>query len=76
MGGAQAIREAFGSVQGAFRVIRAVVDEAQWDDVQQQRTEDLLIYLALSRFSRRPRLTELPAPLQLDMRAFFTKRLA
>jgi DNA phosphorothioation-associated putative methyltransferase len=72
LGGAQAIHEAFGSVQRAFRVVRAVVDEAQWEDVQQQRTEDLLIYLALSRFSRRPRLTELPASLQFDMRAFFT----
>lgn len=72
LGGAQAICEAFGSIQRAFRVIRTVVDEAQWEDVQQQRTEDLLIYLALSRFSRRPRLTELPATLQFDMRAFFT----
>ncbi|HEX5747162.1 MAG TPA: DNA phosphorothioation-associated putative methyltransferase [Archangium sp.] len=72
LSGAQAICEAFGSIQRAFRVVRAVVDEAQWEDVQQQRTEDLLIYLALSRFSRRPRLTELSAPLQLDMRAFFT----
>ncbi len=72
LGGAPAIREAFGSIQRAFRVIRAAVDEAQWEDVQQQRTEDLLIYLALSRFSQRPRLTELSASLQLDMRAFFT----
>ncbi|WNG43782.1 DNA phosphorothioation-associated putative methyltransferase [Archangium minus] len=72
LGGAQAICEAFGSIQRAFRVVQAVVDEAQWEDVQQQRTEDLLIYLALSRFSQRPRLTELSASLQLDMRAFFT----
>jgi DNA phosphorothioation-associated putative methyltransferase len=70
--GAKALCDVFGSVQRAFRVAGAVVDRAHWEHVQQQRTEDLLIYLALSRFSRRPRLTELPPSLQLDMRAFFT----
>src|SRR5207248_7107554 len=31
----------------------------------------LLVYLALSRFRRRPTLSQLPRPLQADMRAFF-----
>jgi DNA phosphorothioation-associated putative methyltransferase len=32
---------------------------------------DLLVYLALSRFRRRPHLHELPRDIQLDIRAFF-----
>lgn len=70
--GARGLLEVFGSIARAYRVVRAVVDESQWEAVEQQRTEDLLIYLALSRFTRRPRLSELPLALQLDMRAFFT----
>jgi DNA phosphorothioation-associated putative methyltransferase len=69
---AQALCEALGSIPRAFRVIRAVLDETQWDEVQQRRTEDLLVYLALSRFDRRPKLSDLPAALRFDMRAFFT----
>lgn len=68
----QALCEALGSIPRAFRVIRAVLDETQWDEVQQRRTEDLLVYLALSRFDRRPKLSDLPAALRFDMRAFFT----
>jgi DNA phosphorothioation-associated putative methyltransferase len=70
--GAQALCEALGSIPRAFRVIKAVLDETQWDEVQQRRTEDLLVYLALSRFDRRPRLSDLPSALRYDMRAFFT----
>jgi DNA phosphorothioation-associated putative methyltransferase len=72
LAGAQALSEALGSIPRAFRIIRAVVDETQWDEVQQRRTEDLLVYLALSRFDRRPKLSDLPATLRFDMRAFFT----
>lgn len=70
--GANTITEIFGSIGRAFRVLKAVVDDAQWTEVQTQRTHDLLIYIALSRFSRRPRLTDLPADLKNDIRAFFT----
>jgi DNA phosphorothioation-associated putative methyltransferase len=70
--GPPALFEVFGSIPRAFRIVRAVMDETQWDEVQQRRTEDLLVYLALSRFDRRPRLTDLPTPLRLDMKAFFT----
>ena len=36
-----------------------------------ERTQDLLVYLALSRFSKRPALHRLPEDLQLDIRSFF-----
>jgi DNA phosphorothioation-associated putative methyltransferase len=38
---------------------------------RQRRTEDLLVYLALARFGKRPTLGQLPYTLQRDMRAFF-----
>lgn len=68
----QPILDAFGTLPRAYRVLRSVLDEAQWDETSEQRTQDLLLYLALSRFSRRPRLSDLPADLQADIRAFFT----
>jgi len=36
-----------------------------------RRTEDLLVYLALARFRKRPTLSQLPRTLQRGMRAFF-----
>lgn len=68
----QAIVDVFGSVRGAFRVLRSVLDETQWDETNERRTQDLLIYIALARFSHRPRFSDLPFELQADIRAFFT----
>ncbi len=69
---AEAIQSALGSVRRAFQVLRAAVGSEQWSEVEQQRTQDLVVYLALSRFGKRPKLSELPHDLQLDIRAFFT----
>jgi DNA phosphorothioation-associated putative methyltransferase len=68
---AAAVAAAFGSLKRAFALVRRVTGEAQWDAIRQRRSEDLLVYLALSRFRRRPSLTQLPRTLQADMRAFF-----
>jgi DNA phosphorothioation-associated putative methyltransferase len=69
---AAAIQGALGSVRRAFQVLRAAVGSEQWAEVEQQRTQDLVVYLALSRFGKRPKLSELPPDLELDVRAFFT----
>lgn len=69
---AAAIQEALGSVRRAFQVIRAAIGTEQWAEVENQRTQDLVVYLGLSRFGKRPKLSELPRDLQLDIRAFFT----
>jgi DNA phosphorothioation-associated putative methyltransferase len=68
---ASAIRGKFGSLKRAFAVIRQVTGNEQWDRIREERSQDLLVYLALSRFGGRPRLSELPGDLQLDVRAFF-----
>jgi DNA phosphorothioation-associated putative methyltransferase len=63
--------EQFGSLKRAFALVRRVTGEAEWEAIRQRRTEDLLVYLALARFRKRPPLGQLPRTLQTDMRAFF-----
>ena len=42
-----------------------------WDAIARRNTEDLLVYLALGRFRRRPPISVLPLGLQRDIRSFF-----
>jgi len=65
------LREKVGTPRQAFRVIQNVTDEERWDRIRVSRYEDLLVYLALSNFRRRPRLSDLPANLQYDIKDFF-----
>jgi DNA phosphorothioation-associated putative methyltransferase len=51
--------------------VRRVTGEEEWEAIRQRRVEDLLVYLALARFRKRPTATQLPRTLQADMRAFF-----
>ena len=46
-------------------------DADEWDAIARPATEDLLVYLALDRFRRRPPMSALPIGLQRDIRAFF-----
>jgi DNA phosphorothioation-associated putative methyltransferase len=66
-----AIREAMGSLGRAQRLIRQVTEDAYWDQVTIQRRAELLTYVALSRFGRRPRFAQLDASLARDIRALF-----
>jgi DNA phosphorothioation-associated putative methyltransferase len=68
---APAIRDKIGSLQRAFAIIRQVTGSEQWDRIREERSQDLLVYLALRRFGGRPRLSQLAGDLQLDVRAFF-----
>jgi DNA phosphorothioation-associated putative methyltransferase len=61
----------FGSLKRAFALVKRVTGAAEWDAIRQRRSEDLLVYLALARFRKRPPLRQLPATLQRDMRDFF-----
>lgn len=61
----------FGSLKRAFALVRKVTGEEPWERARRRRTEDLLVFLALARFRKRPRLSGYPRTLQRDMRAFF-----
>jgi DNA phosphorothioation-associated putative methyltransferase len=62
--------ERFGSLKRAFTLVRRVTGDESWGLIRQRRTEDLLVFLALARFRKRPRLSEFPRTLQRDIRAF------
>lgn len=68
----QEIQRKLGSLKRAFGIIAQVTGAAAWDEIKQQRSQELLIYLALARFGGRPTLSKLPFALQLDVRAFFS----
>ncbi len=61
-----------GSLKQAYGIIRRVTGEEAWRRIEQERAQDLLIYLALSRFDGRPRFSQLSRDLQLDVKAFFS----
>lgn len=61
----------FGSIRRAFRVVRRVSEANHWEILEKQRKTDLLVYLALGRFPRRPKFAALPRLLQLDIRSHF-----
>ena len=62
---------AFGSIKRAFQVARRVTGTEQWEAIKAERRNDLLVYLALGRFPRRPKLSAIPSALQRDIRAHF-----
>jgi DNA phosphorothioation-associated putative methyltransferase len=65
------LAEAFGSPRAAFAVIRRLTGDEPWDRVRVGRTADLLVYLALARFGKRLRPSELPDELRYDIRDLF-----
>jgi DNA phosphorothioation-associated putative methyltransferase len=69
--GAQAVIERFGSLKRAFAAIQRITDAETWEAIARRRREDLLVYLALARFRKRPVFSQLPLTLQRDMKAFF-----
>ncbi len=68
--GAQVV-ERFGSLKRAFAAIQRITDAETWEAIARRRREDMLVYLALARFRKRPLLSQLPLGLQRDMKAFF-----
>lgn len=67
------IKEAIGSVSKGQQLIRTVTDDDYWEKVAIHRRAELLIYIALSRFSGRPRFTQLGSTLATDVRTHFGK---
>jgi DNA phosphorothioation-associated putative methyltransferase len=65
------IRAKLGTVRRAWRLVETVTGAVQWTRIREERSQDLLIYLALARFGGRPRFALLSRDLQLDVRAFF-----
>jgi len=65
------IRQEFGSIRRAFSLIKRVTGPEEWEQIGEQRTQDLLVYLALSRFEKRPKFSRLNQSLKRDIKSFF-----
>lgn len=66
-----ALIERLGSLKRAFALVRRVTEEEPWEAIARHRSDDLLVYLALARFHKRPILSKLPLGTQRDVKAFF-----
>lgn len=67
----QDIESAFGTVNKATALVRRVTDERSWQAAALICQADLIVYIGLSRFGRRPRLSQLPETLARDIKAHF-----
>ncbi|MDJ0598154.1 MAG: DNA phosphorothioation-associated putative methyltransferase [Crocosphaera sp.] len=65
------LKEEFRSFRQAFKVILQVTEEDDWDMITEKRRQDLLLYLALSQFDRRPKMRELSPEVKQDIKALF-----
>jgi DNA phosphorothioation-associated putative methyltransferase len=65
------IRSAFRSLGTALRWVLSHADLKALEQRQQQRRDDILVFLALQQFQRIPRYKSLEPRLQADVRAFF-----
>jgi len=65
------ICSALGSLRAASSLILQMIEEAQWEELVRRRREELLIYVALSRFTSRPKFTQLGPGLAGDLRVLF-----
>ena len=61
----------FGSLRRAFQVVLQATQPQEWDAISERRRGDLLVYLALSHFGRRPKLRDLTPLVQTDIKSLF-----
>jgi DNA phosphorothioation-associated putative methyltransferase len=65
------LQEHFGSIKRAFKVILQATDVNEWDAIADKRRSDLMVYLALSHFGKRPKFRDLSPTVQADVKALF-----
>ena len=66
-----AIKEEFRSYQRAFKLILQATDRDEWNEIAEKRRQDLLVYLALGKFSGRPTIRKLSPEIKADVKALF-----
>lgn len=65
------IQSQFGSIKRAFKLVLQATDVNEWDAIADKRRNDLMVYLALSHFGKRPKFRDLSAAVQQDIKALF-----
>jgi DNA phosphorothioation-associated putative methyltransferase len=66
-----ALSAEFGSLRRAFQIVLQATNPQEWDAISDRRRQDLLVYLALSQFSCRPKLRDLTSLVQNDIKNLF-----
>lgn len=61
----------FGTFKRAFQVVLQATEAGEWTAIAQKRRQDLVVYLALTKFSRRPKLGDFLPQVQEDFKALF-----
>ncbi|MGA7938034.1 MAG: DNA phosphorothioation-associated putative methyltransferase [Kovacikia sp.] len=61
----------FGTLRRAFQIVLQATNPQEWDAISDRRRQDLLVYLALSHFGRRPKLRDLTPVVQNDIKSLF-----
>lgn len=61
----------FGTLRRAFQIVLQATNPQEWDAISDRRRHDLLVYLALSHFGRRPKLRDLTPVVQNDIKSLF-----
>lgn len=67
------LRHICGSHQKAFTICKHVFGIESFEQAQQERKHDLLVYFALSFFKKRDSYVRMPQSLQRDIKTFFSK---
>jgi DNA phosphorothioation-associated putative methyltransferase len=62
---------AFGTMRQAFRVLCRATGRSDWSAEAARARDNLLVYLALSAFTGRPRMRTLPRDIQQDIKELF-----
>ncbi|ACK69667.1 conserved hypothetical protein [Gloeothece citriformis PCC 7424] len=65
------LKNEFGTIRRGFEVILQVTKAEDWEAIAEKRRQDLLLYLALSKFSHRPTSRELSSKIRKDLKALF-----
>lgn len=65
------IKMEFGRISSAFQVILQATEQKEWDEITEKRRGDLLLYLALGKFSDRPKPRSLAPEVKQDIKTFF-----
>jgi hypothetical protein len=53
------LQESLAASSGRFNVILQATDAGEWDAIADKRRNDLMVYLALSHFGKRPKFKDL-----------------
>jgi DNA phosphorothioation-associated putative methyltransferase len=67
----EALSTEFGNLRRAFQIVLQATNPQEWDEISDRRRQDLLVYLALSHFGRRPKLRDLTPVVQNDIKSLF-----